>query len=990
MYRPAIILAVLLLLVGSGLALAGQNDIVINELMYNPASDDADDEYIELFNRGATAIDLSNWRFTDGVTFTIPAGTTLGAGEYLVIARNADQVMNHYSIGNVIGNYTGKLANEGERVAIANASSQLIDEVTYDDALPWPIAPDGLGQSLEVVNPWADNNHPRNWRASEAGGWRYVQRTGAATSSLLYIYLLDAGECYVDDVSIVPAGGGAELIPNGGFESGLSPWEVTGNHAGTYVTTEDHHSGSQCAHLVSTGIGGSVGNSLHVYTSPSLVEGQSYTLSFWVKYISGDNRLYTRLSYGGIGGQSIISGEGTPGTPNTRLSTDIPPFIYNVSHTPQRPTSADTVAIRATVEDDSAVTQVILHYNDGGSWQTTAMYDDGAHSDGAAGDHVYGRRLSARASQTVVRYKVEAVDDAGQHEYNPYPSDPFLNWGYFPYNGEVTTALPLYWIYAAPADLALLDSDPWSDITVPATFVTDQEVFDGCQLGYRGQTSRSYPKRCWKVRFPKGHRFHDLKSINLNACYADKSFLRERLTWGLFRDAGCAYCDSFNVRVHMNGQFLGLYVYIEQPNDDWLDRSGRDGSGNLYKAYDMLEKVSNPEDYWWLYEKKTNEAEDNQDLIDFINGLNDTPDSQIEAWLNQHVNIDSLILFQIANTLVNNNDQPAKNYYMYHNPVWDNWEMFVWDVDLTLGRNYELSGGVCNDTYRYNSHPYFGTYDFPKNDGPWNRLIDAFLRRTSAFQKRYMTRLHQLTDTLLTTDYFYPKIDQWIEDIRPEVALDRAKWGSYGSSSTWDIDYQKNILKNFVIDRANILKQKWLLINPGWNWIGFPLIPNNPDPASIFGLQETRNNLYWWHPTKKTIYLYPDDFQTVQVGQGYILRVTEGTYTPFYPGAQAPGAQYPIDLPQAGWVMIGDPRNNDVALSKLTVYNNTTGVTRTPATDQGAADPWLNWNWLYWNSYLETAQILSLSGGDDNTLRPWYGYFVWVNVPNLTLRVPRS
>jgi hypothetical protein len=180
MRGSAIIFALLLGALLPAFAHAGETDIVINELMYNPASNLADDEYLELYNRGTTTVDLSNWRFSKGITFTFPVGTSLGAGQYLVVARNVTQAMNHYGITNLVGNYTGKLDNSGETVTIANAAGTTIDTVKYSDVPPWPVGPDGLGQSLELINPAADNNAARNWRASEAGGWRYVTRTGTA------------------------------------------------------------------------------------------------------------------------------------------------------------------------------------------------------------------------------------------------------------------------------------------------------------------------------------------------------------------------------------------------------------------------------------------------------------------------------------------------------------------------------------------------------------------------------------------------------------------------------------------------------------------------------------------------------------------------------------------------------------------------------------------------------------------------------------------
>ena len=45
-----------------------------------------------------------------------------------------------------------------------------IDEVDYDDAAPWPSAPDGGGPSLERIANTAYGNDPANWRASTASG----------------------------------------------------------------------------------------------------------------------------------------------------------------------------------------------------------------------------------------------------------------------------------------------------------------------------------------------------------------------------------------------------------------------------------------------------------------------------------------------------------------------------------------------------------------------------------------------------------------------------------------------------------------------------------------------------------------------------------------------------------------------------------------------------------------------------------------------------
>ena len=61
-------------------------NVVINELMYHPASHLASEEYIELHNRGATNVSLAGWALTGGVDFIFPSNAIINASGYLVVA----------------------------------------------------------------------------------------------------------------------------------------------------------------------------------------------------------------------------------------------------------------------------------------------------------------------------------------------------------------------------------------------------------------------------------------------------------------------------------------------------------------------------------------------------------------------------------------------------------------------------------------------------------------------------------------------------------------------------------------------------------------------------------------------------------------------------------------------------------------------------------------------------------------------------------------
>jgi hypothetical protein len=165
--------------------MAQGGQVVVNELMYHPATE-GDDEWLELYNAGGSAVDLSDWTFSDGVEYIFPTGTILPVGGYLVVACDPARVEALYGIGDAFGPYGGRLSNGGERVALSDAGGVLVDEVTYSDTTPWPAAPDGDGPSLELVNPAFDNDRFCAWQPSVENG------TPGTTNS---VYAADIPPC---------------------------------------------------------------------------------------------------------------------------------------------------------------------------------------------------------------------------------------------------------------------------------------------------------------------------------------------------------------------------------------------------------------------------------------------------------------------------------------------------------------------------------------------------------------------------------------------------------------------------------------------------------------------------------------------------------------------------------------------------------------------------------------------------------------------------
>ncbi|MEM6338095.1 MAG: lamin tail domain-containing protein, partial [Bacteroidota bacterium] len=142
--------------------------LMINEIMYQPQGD-ADAEYVELHNTGASALPLAGVQFADGIRYDFGLSDVIEAGDYVVLARDAAAFEQAHGFA-PFGAFQGRLDNGGELLMLIDQSGTVIDSVKYDDDLPWPVEADSLGPSLELVDPALDNGVSTSWLASKVGG----------------------------------------------------------------------------------------------------------------------------------------------------------------------------------------------------------------------------------------------------------------------------------------------------------------------------------------------------------------------------------------------------------------------------------------------------------------------------------------------------------------------------------------------------------------------------------------------------------------------------------------------------------------------------------------------------------------------------------------------------------------------------------------------------------------------------------------------------
>lgn len=143
----------------------GHAKVVINEIFYHAPNGIEDLQWIELHNTAPNPVDISGWSFSKGVRFTVPAGTSIPANGFWVVARNAKRFQQFYRTS-PNGEFERTLKRKGERVELSDANGKTVESLKFDDHTPWPSAPDGLTASLERICPDAPASLPENWASS--------------------------------------------------------------------------------------------------------------------------------------------------------------------------------------------------------------------------------------------------------------------------------------------------------------------------------------------------------------------------------------------------------------------------------------------------------------------------------------------------------------------------------------------------------------------------------------------------------------------------------------------------------------------------------------------------------------------------------------------------------------------------------------------------------------------------------------------------------
>lgn len=268
-------------------------------------------------------------------------------------------------------------------------------------------------------------------------------------------------------------------------------------------------------------------------------------------------------------------------------------------------------------------------------------------------------------------------------------------------------------IEVSPDNLAAIDSNPAAELYVPGTMKYDGRSYEGVGVRYKGsrgsflvpctaatsllQTPGPKVGKCsLKIdidRTDPEARFFGMKKVQLQAMARDRSLLRERLSYGLFREQGIASPRAAHVRVLINGQLEGLFLMVEQIDGRFTrNRFPDGGQGNLYKEVWPSYEDTQP----YVSALETNE--DDQPSVDKMLAFKRAIDAdQTASWVDRdymlnYIAVDRVLLNDdgafhwYCGGPQGSNPGPIANhnYYWYESTRSQRFWLVPWDLDNAL------------------------------------------------------------------------------------------------------------------------------------------------------------------------------------------------------------------------------------------------------------------------------------------------------------------
>ena len=190
-------------------------------------------------------------------------------------------------------------------------------------------------------------------------------------------------------------------------------------------------------------------------------------------------------------------------------------------------------------------------------------------------------------------------------------------------------------------------------------------------------------------------KFYGLKKLQFHSMNLDPTQMRDRMAYHLFAEMGIPSPRAVHARLNINGEFVGLFILIEQIDNRFAKYHFDDGDGNIYKEIWPIDdngQVSS--DAVFQNGLKTNE-DDPQDfnlIRAFGSEISSSTESNRKEIVEKWMNVDEIISYAVVDRTIRADDGPFHwycgggscsnhNFYWYEDPIKEKFHLIPWDFD---------------------------------------------------------------------------------------------------------------------------------------------------------------------------------------------------------------------------------------------------------------------------------------------------------------------
>jgi spore coat protein H len=279
--------------------------------------------------------------------------------------------------------------------------------------------------------------------------------------------------------------------------------------------------------------------------------------------------------------------------------------------------------------------------------------------------------------------------------------------------------------------------------------------FDGTSLKdvavrYKGNStfmmSRNSLKRSMKIdlnKYTKGQKFAGVTTLNLHSNVMDSSWMKEPLSYALFRDGKVPAPRVAYARVYVtvpgkhDKQYLGLYSLVEDIDTEFTQERYGKAAGAIFKP-STRSLFSDLGDDWKKYKQTYDPKTDltdaqKQRVIAMSRLVSSASDEDFAAKINEFLDVEEFARYLAINVWLANMDSilaMGQNFYLHLDSKSQKFQILPWDLDLSFG-------GMGGGTELSIQKPWQGQ----------NKFLER-LFALPAFKAAYLQRMKEFNQTI--------------------------------------------------------------------------------------------------------------------------------------------------------------------------------------------------------------------------------------------------